>query len=68
MTERQKKLDRLGARLDPDLRDFIDRAIVPALVREYIAEHGSAIRVAKPATAVPQFQPDARLSAERILE
>ena len=68
MTERQKKLDRLGARLDPDLRDFIDRAIVPALVREYIAEHGCGIRVAKPTRAVPQFQPDARLSAERILE
>jgi hypothetical protein len=27
----------LGARLDPDLRDFIDRAIVPILVKEYLA-------------------------------
>lgn len=68
MTERQKEVERLGARLDPDLRDFIDRAIVPALVREYIAEHGTGIRIAKPTRVVPQFQPDARLSAERILE
>ena len=28
---------KLGARLDPALRDFIDRAIVPILVKEYLA-------------------------------
>jgi hypothetical protein len=33
LTERQK----VDARLDPDLRDFIDRAIVPILVKKYLA-------------------------------
>ena len=27
-----------GSRLDPGLKDFIDRVIVPALVREYLAQ------------------------------
>jgi hypothetical protein len=27
-----------GSRLDPRLKDFVDRVIVPALVREYLAQ------------------------------
>jgi hypothetical protein len=38
VTDRQKEIERLGARLDPALRAFIDRAIIPALVRELRAE------------------------------
>ena len=37
---------RLGAKLSPALRDFVDRVIVPALTREYIAEHGSGNHIA----------------------
>jgi hypothetical protein len=62
VTERQ----RLGAKLDPALRDFVDRVIVPALVREYIAEHGTPNQLAHPARAVRQFEPKKRLSAEGI--
>ncbi len=42
VTDRQKEIERLGARLDPALRAFIDRAIVPALVREIRAEQKEA--------------------------
>jgi hypothetical protein len=51
---------------DPDLRGFIDSVIVPMLVREYITRHGSGIDIARPTRAVPQFQSDTKLSAERI--
>jgi hypothetical protein len=57
---------RLGAKLDPKLREWIDRVIVPALVREYIAEHKSSDCVADPANVVRQFQANDRLSAEGI--
>lgn len=43
MTERQKKIEKLGAKLDPDLRGFIDRVIVPILVRDYLADHRKEI-------------------------
>jgi len=65
-TERKKKLERLGAKIDPDLRDFIDRVIVPVLVREYIAEHQTGIHIAEPLTGVPQCETSKGLSAERI--
>lgn len=29
---------RLGKRLDPDLKSWLDNVVVPALVREYMAE------------------------------
>lgn len=29
---------RLGKRLDPDLKSWLDNVIIPALVREYVAE------------------------------
>jgi hypothetical protein len=32
------KLARGGSPLTPELKEFIDRAIVPALVRQYLAE------------------------------
>lgn len=38
MADRQKEIERLGARLEPALRAFIDRAVVPALVREIRAD------------------------------
>ena len=67
VTEQQKKIERLGAKLDPSLRSFIDSVIVPILVRDYIAQHGSGIHIAAPAGAVPQSQADTKPSAERIL-
>ena len=38
MTERQKEIERLGARLDPALKGWIDRVIVPGLVRQYLMQ------------------------------
>jgi hypothetical protein len=62
VTERQK----LGAKLDPALRDFIDMVIVPALVREYIAENETPNQLARPARAVRQFDSKMSHSAEGI--
>ena len=41
MQERQSssaRSVRLGKRLDPDLKSWLDNVIIPALVREYVAE------------------------------
>lgn len=65
-TERQTERQKFGAKLDPNLREWIDRVVVPALVREYIAEHKEPNRVADPARAVRQFEANDRLSAEGI--
>jgi hypothetical protein len=37
VTEREK----LGAKLDPALREWADRVIIPALAREYLAQANS---------------------------
>ncbi len=58
MTERQK----LGAKLDPALREWADRVIIPALAREYLAEQ-DAKRIAESYSPVAQFKPKLRLSA-----
>lgn len=42
MTERQKQLDKLGAKLNPDLKNWIDRVIVPGMVRKYLAQEPKA--------------------------
>ncbi len=38
--------------LTPELKDFIDRAIVPALVKQYLAEADAENKLAKPAARV----------------
>lgn len=35
---RSARSARLGKRLDPDLKSWLDNVIIPALVREYLAE------------------------------
>jgi hypothetical protein len=35
---RKKKLEQLGAKLDPALKDWIDHVIVPGLVRQYLSK------------------------------
>ncbi len=54
MTERQKEIERLGARLDPALREWADRIIIPALAREYLAER-DAKRIAEVPPPVSEF-------------
>jgi hypothetical protein len=58
VTERQ----RLGAKLDPALREWADRVIIPALAREYHAEQGHK-EIAESPAPVAQFKPKMRLSA-----
>ncbi len=55
-----------GARLDPEVRSWIQNVIVPAMVREYIEEHGNANSLAEPIAAMPQCEANGRLSAEGI--
>jgi hypothetical protein len=59
VTERQK----LGAKLDPALREWADRVIIPALAQEFLAER-DAKRIANPSQSVAEFQRESRLSAE----
>ena len=61
VTDRQKEIERLGARLDPALRAFIDCAIVPALAREIRAEgrKGNSLKI-----GVVSDSPANELSAE----
>ena len=58
MTKREK----LGAKLDPALREWADRVIIPALAREFLAER-DAKRIAKRVETVAQFQLKTGLSA-----
>jgi hypothetical protein len=42
---------RLGKRLDPDLKSWLDNVIIPALVREYLAEIEKRNRLATTGTS-----------------
>jgi len=66
MPERRKETDGPGARLDPEVRSWIRNVIVPAMVQEYIAKHGSLNNLAEPIAVVPQCKANGRLSAEGI--
>jgi len=49
LQEKQRKAarsTRLGKRLDPDLKSWLDNVIIPALVREYLAEIKAQNRLA----------------------
>jgi hypothetical protein len=59
VTERQK----LGAKLDPALKEWADRVIIPALAREYFAQVAQRVAVPKP-FLVSKFSGELGLSAE----
>ena len=62
MTERET----LGGKLDPVLREWADKVIIPALAREYLAQ-GVRERIARDVGSVTEFdEVDAKssLSAE----
>ena len=59
MTEREK----LGAKLDPALREWADKVIIPALAREYLAQ-GTWKRIALKQGTVAEFKVENGLSAE----
>jgi hypothetical protein len=62
VTERQK----LGAKLDPALREWADRVIIPALAREVFAQREFK-KIAVGPTTVPEFQRNSRPSAKETL-
>ncbi len=58
--------DGSGARLDPEVRAWIQNVIVPAMMRDYIEEHGNANSLAESIAAMPQCEANGRFSAEGI--
>jgi hypothetical protein len=62
------KLDRHeGAPLAPALKEFIDAVLVPALVKEYLADHARENRLALIPEGVTQSLPTHSASAEGVL-
>jgi hypothetical protein len=66
VTEQQKELERLGAKIKPAVRSWVDNVIVPALVEEWLAQEGSANRLAVTPQGVAQFESSELLSAEGV--
>ena len=62
MTEREK----IGLKIDPALRAWADRVIIPMLAREFFSER-DAKRIAEKGESVAQFQTKTGLSAEVTL-
>lgn len=58
--------EELGAKLEPELRAWVDRVIVPALMREYLAQNRAGNCVADSAPGVAQSGMSTTLSAERV--
>jgi len=61
-----KEAERLGAKLDPEVRSWIKNAVVPILVRRTISQVAATNRVAEGIGAVPKSHPDSALSAEGV--
>jgi hypothetical protein len=67
VTSREKQIERLGRKLDPALRAFIDRAIVPALLKEHLSNKPGVNSVAVREASVSQCRTTVTLSAEGVL-
>jgi hypothetical protein len=52
--------------MSPEVRSWIDNVLVPAMVREYVAEHRRLNSLASPSVAVPECETNSRFSAEGI--
>ncbi len=66
MTEQQKELDRLGAKIKPSVRSWIDNVIVPSLVDEWLAREKTAKCPAETPRGVVQFDRSKMLSAGEV--
>ena len=58
----ESERQRLGAKLDPEMRAWADRVIIPALAREYLTEQGQK-RIAESLEPVAQSERKMLLSA-----
>ena len=61
-----KETEKLGAKLDPEVRSWIKNAIVPILVRRTISQLAAANRVAEGMGTVPKSQSNSVPSAEGV--
>jgi hypothetical protein len=66
VTEQQKEIERLGARVKPAVRSWIDNVIVPSLVDEWLAREKSAHSSAEAPAGVVQFDRSKMLSAGEV--
>jgi hypothetical protein len=66
VTEQQKEIERLGAKIDPAVRSWIDNVIVPSLVDEWLAREDSAKCPTEVPRGVVQFDRSKMLSAEEV--
>lgn len=61
MTEKEKRVELLGSIIDPALKSWIDRVIVPGLVREFVSRTQDADSTTRRSTSTAS--PRMRLSA-----
>lgn len=61
-----KETEKLGAKLDPEVRSWIKNAIVPILVRHTISQLTAVNRVAEGTGTVPKSQSNGVPSAEGV--
>jgi len=66
VTDRQKEIERLGARISSAVRGWVDNVIVPALLKEWLAREECVNRLANAPAAVTQFEPRNKPSAEVV--
>lgn len=60
------KTKRLGAQLDPALKEFLDTVVIPALVKAYLSEHEDENRLALVSRCVTQSVATDSASAEGV--
>jgi adenylate kinase family enzyme len=66
VTEGEKQVERLGARIKPSVRSWIDNVIVPSLIEEWLVREESAKCLAGTPRDVAQFERSKMLSAEEV--
>jgi hypothetical protein len=66
VTKQRKQIEPPQSAFDPEMRSWIDNVIVPAMVRDYIAEHVDPNGVAARSKAVPESEANHTPSAEAI--
>jgi hypothetical protein len=57
LSQLKKRVDQLGSRIDPALKSWIDRVIVPGLVREFADRaRKPSLRKVRTSTACPRYE------------
>jgi hypothetical protein len=64
VTEREKRVELLGSKIDPALKSWIDRVIVPGLVREFVSRARKAASFPGPGPSTSKAPQYMRRSAQ----